>query len=117
MGDQDLLSIAIGHLDEPARVRPTFHQCVSAKLPWLEIDDGLPRFSENTITHPSKRMSPIGRGIVKERLPFQSSEPETAYQEHISDDCERVVRAVPAVSVITPPSAGSTRPAASPAPR
>ena len=38
MGDRDLLSIAIGRLDEPARVRPTFHQCVSC---------------ENTITHPS----------------------------------------------------------------
>jgi hypothetical protein len=59
MGDRDLLSIAIGHLDEPARVRPTFHQCVSSKLPWLEINDGLPRFSENTITHPRERMSPI----------------------------------------------------------
>jgi hypothetical protein len=45
--------------DEPARVRPTFHQCVSSKLPWLEINDGLPRFSENTITHPKERQSPI----------------------------------------------------------
>jgi hypothetical protein len=59
MGDRDLLSIAIGRLDEPTRVRPTFHQCVSSKLPWLEINDGLPRFSENTITHPSERQSPI----------------------------------------------------------
>jgi hypothetical protein len=33
MGERDLLSIAIGRLDEPARVRPTFHQCVSSKLP------------------------------------------------------------------------------------
>jgi len=59
MGDRDLLSVGIGRLDEPARVRPTFHQCVSSKLPWLEINDGLPRFSENTITHPKERRSPI----------------------------------------------------------
>jgi hypothetical protein len=59
MGDRDLLSIGIGRLDEPARVRPTFHQCVSSKLPWLEIDDGLPRLSENTISHPKDRLSPI----------------------------------------------------------
>ena len=59
MTDRDLLSIAIGRLDEPARVRPTFHQCVSSKLPWLEINDGLPRFTENTITHPMNRQSPI----------------------------------------------------------
>jgi hypothetical protein len=30
-----------------------------SKLPWLEINDGLPRFSENTITHPRERRSPI----------------------------------------------------------
>ena len=59
MGDRDLLSIGIGRLDEPARVRPTFHQCVSSKLPWLEISDNLPRFSENRITHPKNRQSPI----------------------------------------------------------
>jgi hypothetical protein len=59
MGDRDLLSIAIGRLDEPARVRPTFHQCVSSKLPWFEINDDLPRFRENTITHPRERQSPI----------------------------------------------------------
>jgi hypothetical protein len=57
MGDRDLLSIGIDRLDEPSRVRPTFHQCVSSKLPWLEINDGLPRFSENTITHPKERQS------------------------------------------------------------
>ena len=59
MGDRDLLSIGIGRLDEPARVRPTFHQCVSSKLPWLEFNDSLPRFSGNTITHPRERQSPI----------------------------------------------------------
>ena len=59
MGDRDLLSIAVGRLDEPARVRPTFYQCVSSKLPWLEINDGLPRFGENTISHPKERQSPI----------------------------------------------------------
>jgi len=59
MGDRGLLSIGIGRLDEPAGVRPTFHQCVSSKLPWLEINDSLPRFSENTITHPRERQSPI----------------------------------------------------------
>jgi hypothetical protein len=62
MGDRDLLSIDIGLLDEPARVRPTFHQCVSSKLPWLELNANLPRFDENTITHPKERPSPIVPG-------------------------------------------------------
>ena len=48
MVDQDLLSIGIGRLDEPARVRATFHQCVSSKLRRLEIDDDLPHFNHHT---------------------------------------------------------------------
>lgn len=59
MGDRNLLSVGIGRLDEPARVRPTFHQCVSSKLPWFEIADDLPRFNEITITHSKERRSPI----------------------------------------------------------
>jgi hypothetical protein len=62
MGERDLLSVGIGMLDEPARIRPTFHQCVSSMLPWLEINDSLPRFSENTVTHPKERRSPIVPG-------------------------------------------------------
>jgi hypothetical protein len=62
MGDRNLLSFGIGLLDEPARVRPTFHQCISSKLSWLEINDSLPRFSENTITHPKERLSPTVSG-------------------------------------------------------
>jgi hypothetical protein len=57
MGDR--VSIAIGFLDEPARVKPTFHQCTSSKLPWLDILDDLPRFTENIVTHPSERASPV----------------------------------------------------------
>ena len=64
MVDQDLLSIGIGRLDEPARVRATFHQCVSSKLRWLEIDDDLPHFNETIITHPKERMSPIVRSYL-----------------------------------------------------
>src|SRR5215469_15217394 len=62
MGDRNLLSIGIGLLDDPSRVRPTFHQCTSSKLPWLDINDSLPRFSDNTITHPKERSSPIVPG-------------------------------------------------------
>jgi hypothetical protein len=59
MGDRDLLFIGIGRLDEPSGARPTFHQCVSSKLQWFEISDSLPRFRENTITHPRNRQSPM----------------------------------------------------------
>jgi len=59
LGDRDLQSFGVGLLDEPARIRPTFHQCVNSKLPWVEIDDRLPRFDENTVSHPGERLSPI----------------------------------------------------------
>jgi hypothetical protein len=55
-----LPSIVIGRLNEPARVRPTFHQCVSSKLPWLEIDDDLPRFKESEC----RRLSPANVSLV-----------------------------------------------------
>ena len=38
------VGIALGSLDAPARVRPTVHGWFGARLPWLEIADGLPRF-------------------------------------------------------------------------
>jgi hypothetical protein len=41
----DEIGVAIGTLDEPARVRPDLHYGVESRLPWLapEFLDGLPR--------------------------------------------------------------------------
>jgi len=52
-----LSSLGLDTLDEPARVSPTFHQCVADAV--IAIDDDLPQFFENTISHPSTRASPI----------------------------------------------------------
>lgn len=41
-----LVDITIGSLDDPARVPPAFHYWESRRLPWLRIDDGLPRHAE-----------------------------------------------------------------------
>lgn len=41
-----LIDITIGSLDDPARVAPTFHYWESRRLPWLLIDDRLPRHAE-----------------------------------------------------------------------
>ena len=62
----EMAAIGIGSLDEPHRIRPTFHQWVSSKLPWFEISDDLPRFADNELTHPSERLAPIVEdGTVK----------------------------------------------------
>jgi hypothetical protein len=57
--NEGLISVGVGLLDQPERVRPAFHQWVSAKLSWLEISADLPRFSDNAIMHPRERTSPI----------------------------------------------------------
>ena len=41
-----LIDIAIGSLDEPSLIEPTFHYWESERLSWLHISDELPRFPE-----------------------------------------------------------------------
>jgi hypothetical protein len=38
------VGVALGTLDEPALVRPTVHGWDSMRLPWLCLDDHLPRY-------------------------------------------------------------------------
>jgi hypothetical protein len=39
------IAVTLGSLDEPASVKPEIHYGVEGQLPWLHIDDGLPRES------------------------------------------------------------------------
>lgn len=43
------VGVSLATLDEPGAIRPEAHIWVSAKLPWLSIDDGLPRFAEGFV--------------------------------------------------------------------
>ena len=48
----DTLDFSVATLDEPGRVRPGFHIFWSSRIPWLEINDDLPkfdRFRPNTV--------------------------------------------------------------------
>ncbi|MDR3510864.1 MAG: GFA family protein [Caulobacteraceae bacterium] len=38
------IGVALGSLDDPAAVAPTAHGWTSAQLPWLVLDDDLPRY-------------------------------------------------------------------------
>ena len=40
------IGLTMGTLDHPERFAPTDHIWVSAKQPWLKLDDGLPQFAE-----------------------------------------------------------------------
>jgi hypothetical protein len=37
------VGVTLGSLDEPGRLKPTVHGWISARVPWLEITDDLPR--------------------------------------------------------------------------
>ena len=39
-------NVSVCSLDHPADVRPRYHTYADTKLPWLDVPDGLPRFTE-----------------------------------------------------------------------
>ncbi len=39
----EAISLSIGSLDHPANFQPVEHGCTDRQLPWLNIDDDLPR--------------------------------------------------------------------------
>lgn len=50
----DRMLIAVGSLDQPQRVRIDDHVWTQDQIPWLRIDDHLPRFPTNSSAVPSK---------------------------------------------------------------
>ena len=42
----DLLSITLGSLDDPSRIKPAMHIWTSSQMDWLTFDDGLPRYEQ-----------------------------------------------------------------------
>ena len=43
--DPGTVSVAVGTFDMPPDRAPEYHMFVRSKLPWLEINDGLPQFA------------------------------------------------------------------------
>jgi hypothetical protein len=42
------IDVTVGSLDEPERLKPDFHVYEPDRIPWLHIDDGLPRHIEDS---------------------------------------------------------------------
>ncbi len=55
------VSVHHGTIDGCERIEPAIHICHGDRLPWLHIDDALPRAGENAIPHPRKRGDPRWR--------------------------------------------------------
>jgi hypothetical protein len=47
------VQVTLGSLDRPEAVRPDDHVWTVSQLPWLKIDDDLPRFPRNSDAVPS----------------------------------------------------------------
>lgn len=50
-----LVSVGIGTLDEPDRVKPRVHQWWSSRVCWFADHERLPHFDDGRLTHPSAR--------------------------------------------------------------
>ena len=51
---EDRVQIAAGSLDQAERVQPDDHVWTEEQLPWLPVDDGLPKFKRNSNAVPSE---------------------------------------------------------------
>lgn len=50
----DRVQVALGSLDRPDDVRPDDHVWTESQLPWLQIEDRLPRFKRSSSAVPSR---------------------------------------------------------------
>ena len=50
----DRVQITVGSLDDPGAVKMDDHVWAQEKVPWLEVEDGLPRFRQSSSAVPSK---------------------------------------------------------------
>ena len=57
----DLISVHHGTIDRAAEIEPAIHICHADRLPWLRIDDALPRAESGSALHPGERGDPRWR--------------------------------------------------------
>jgi hypothetical protein len=54
----DMVSVHLGSVDRAADIAPAMHICHADRLPWLHVDDALPRFDAARVPHPAQRGDP-----------------------------------------------------------
>ena len=50
------VTVYLGTLDHPEDVPPRVHRCIEARLPWLSLEDDLPRYEGCDIPEPAARL-------------------------------------------------------------
>jgi hypothetical protein len=54
----NMVSVHQGTLEAPEQLAPAMHICISDRLPWLHVQDTLPRFDDARPSHPATRGDP-----------------------------------------------------------
>ena len=67
--ESDYYAIRLGAMDNPADFPPTFHWGVENQLPWLDINDDLPRIRSDEDIDWQKRWAAVGRPDPKDQYP------------------------------------------------
>ena len=49
------VSVHHGTVDQCERILPKVHLCYADKLPWLQLEDDLPKVEGNSLPHPDRR--------------------------------------------------------------
>ncbi len=62
-------AIRLGSMDNPKDFPPTFHWGVENKLPWLDINDDLPRIRSDEDADIQRRWAAVGRPNLEDQLP------------------------------------------------
>ena len=65
----DYYAIRLATMDNPADFPPTMHYGVESQLPWLDINDDLPRISANDDPEMQRRWAAVGLPDPKDQLP------------------------------------------------
>jgi class 3 adenylate cyclase len=68
--------IRLATMDNPADFPPTMHYGVESQIPWLDINDDLPRIRTDDDAEMQRRWTAVGRSEPKDQLPTSISEVE-----------------------------------------
>ena len=72
--ESDWFPIRLATMDNPADFPPTVHYGVESQLPWLDINDDLPRIRTDDDSEMQRRWTAVGRPDPEDQLPTSLSE-------------------------------------------
>ncbi len=87
--EADYYSIRLATMDNPADFPPTMHYGVESQIPWLDINDDLPRIRTDDDSEMQRRWTAVGRPEPEDQLPTSLS--EVTRDSDTKDDSDQVM--------------------------